>query len=263
VIRHVASLVAISVVLGMTAFAEWTRRGRGAEAPRIGVVVSPDWYDRLQLNRAPYDLALARAGANVTTIEPCDRERLERILDRVDGLLLAGGGDVDPALYGGEPGKGFLVDRARDEFEIGLLRRAEARGLPVLGICRGIQVMAVAEGGRLRDLTGESQLASRHGVGLGSLRAHSVRLAPGTRLAREMGEGPHFVNSFHRLAVADPGARFAVAAADEDGVIEAIELPGERFAVALQWHPELGDDRPIRMLVDAARLFKSASGIKQ
>jgi len=252
-LRHGVALGVIAVLLGGTAFGEWVRLGRGRGAPRIGISVSREWYDRLQINRAPYDLALARAGANVATIEPGDLARLDEILDSVDGLLLAGGGDVDPALYGGKPG-GFLVDRARDDFEIELLRRAERRGLPVLGICRGIQLMAVAEGGRLRDLSEEPRLHARHGITLKSFTAHDVRVEPGSRAAAAVGAGVQPVSSFHRMSVADAGPRLRVTAVDEEGVIEAVELPGPRFVMAIQWHPELdsGALKPFELLVAAA-----------
>lgn len=251
-----AVLVMVLVVL---AFVLWTRHGRGSGAPRIGLSVSNLWYDRMQLHRAPYDLALARAGANVVTIEPQDPSKLDRVLDGVDGLLLAGGGDVDPALFDGETSKAYFVDRERDDFEIALLRRAEARGLPVLAICRGIQILAVAEGGRLRNLESDPKLAGRHRISPRSFAAHAVRIAPGTRLHARLGDGPHTVSSFHIQAVSEPGPRLRVAATADDGVIEAIELPGDRMVVGIQWHPELqavADDvhmAPFRMLVEEAR----------
>src|SRR6185436_6879226 len=139
-------------------------------------------------------LALSRAGANVTNLDPGDLPNLDRILDGLDGLVLVGGmDDVDPDLYGGDPSKAHFVQRERDDFEIELLRRAERRGLPVLAVCRGAQLMAVAYGGSLRALSGSR--AERHGISTRSLKAHGVTIEPGTRLQGLVGAGPFTVSS--------------------------------------------------------------------
>ena len=230
---------------GIYAWSHW-RSG-----PRIGLSISDVWYDATQINPAPYAAAIARAGAKVRTLSPGDD--LDRALDGLDGIVLAGSHeDVDPALYGGDPSRVWGVNRARDDFEIELLRRAEARGLPVLAVCRGAQLLAVAHGGKLRALEGDS--AKRHGVGLKSLSAHTVRIDPSSRLHGAMGEGPHPASSTHFHAIADPGPRLRATAWAEDGVIEAVELPGPRFVVGVQWHPELEARRaPFRLLVEAVR----------
>lgn len=223
--------------------------GAGPGAPLIGISLSGAWYDATGLNPAPYASALAHAGARVALL------RRAEDLDRVDGLLLVGGGDVDPALYGGDPASASRVDRAHDESELELLRRAAARGLPVLAVCRGAQLLAVAHGGRLAPL--DAAGAKRHGIAWHSLSAHEVRIAPGSALAA-MGEGPRRVSSTHVQAIADPGS-LRVAASSEDGVIEAVELPGRRFVVGIQWHPELewpleSPQRvPFSLLVEASR----------
>lgn len=219
--------------------------------PRIGLSISDVWYDAAQINPAPYAAALARAGAQVRTLSPGDN--LDRTLEGLDGIVLAGSHeDVDPALYGGDRSKVWGVNRARDDFEIELLRRAEARGLPVLAVCRGAQLLVVAHGGKLRALEGDS--AKRHGVGLKSLSAHRVRIDPSSRLFAVLGEGPHPASSTHFQAIADPGPRLRATAWAEDGVIEAVELPGPRFVVGVQWHPELESAQaPFRLLVEAAR----------
>jgi putative glutamine amidotransferase len=240
--RIVRISVAAALILGGTA--AWTHYGRGPEAPRIGLSLSEDWYDRTELNPAATGLALSRAGANVRHLEPRDLSRLDRLLDGLDGLVLVGGMDnVD--------GK-----RPRDAFEIELLRRAAQRGLPVLALCRGAQLLAVAYGGSLRPLQdGEGR---RHGISAKSLAAHDVTVAPGSRLRELLGPGAFRVSSTHFLGIADAG-RLRVAARADDGLIEAVELPGPRFVVGLQWHPEwepLGGDRslaPFRALVAAAR----------
>lgn len=262
--RRRRMLIAIAViagvaVVGIAGFFIWTRFGAGPQAPRIGISLSTDWYDQMRIQPAPYSMAVARAGANVRTLEVDDLQELDRILDGLDGLILVGGGDVDPALFGGDPEEASRVDRSRDDFEIELLRRAEKRGLPVLAICRGSQLLTVAHGGTLKSLRGDEELAKRHGVTLSSLSAHDVTILPGSRLHAAMGEGPHKVSSTHFLSIADPGPRLKVAARAPDGVIEAVELPGDRLVMGIQWHPELEQVSeelqmaPFRLLVDAAR----------
>lgn len=250
--RVLQALALLAVTL--TAVTAWTHYGRGPEAPRIGLSLSGDWYDRSELNPAATALALSRVGANVRHLSPEDFPRLDAILDGLDGLVLVGGmDDVDPALFGGDPSKAHFVQRERDDFEIELLKRAERRGLPVLAICRGAQLLAVAYGGKLQPLTPDQ--ARRHGLGPNSLSAHSVAIAPGTRLEGLIGKGPYTVSSTHFQGISDPGPRLRVAARAQDGLIEAIELPGPRFVVGLQWHPEwepLAGERslaPFRALV--------------
>jgi putative glutamine amidotransferase len=235
---------AFVLALLLSGTSAWTHFGRGPDAPRIGLSLSTDWYDRTELNPAATGLALSRAGAVVRNLEPGDLADLDRRLDELDGLVLVGGMDnIDPA-------------RPRDAFEIELLRRAEHRGLPVLGLCRGAQLLAVAYGGALQPLKGEE--ARRHGISVGSLSAHGVKVEPGTRLERIVGGGMFPDSSTHFMGIADVG-RLTVSARADDGVIEAVELPGPRFVVGLQWHPEwepLAGDRslaPFRALLAAAR----------
>jgi len=250
--------VALALVLTVSGVTAWTHFGNGTEAPRIGLSLSRDWYDRAELNPAATGLALSRAGANVTNLNPSNLADLDRILDGLEGLVLVGGlDDVDPALYGGDPSTAHFVERDRDDFEIELLRRAEQRGLPVLAICRGAQLLSVAYGGSLRTLSGRQ--AERHGVSAKSLSAHAVAPSPGTRLHAMLGPGPFTVSSTHLQGIEDAGSRLKVAARSDDGVIEAVELPGPRFVLGLQWHPEwepLAGERslaPFRALVAAAR----------
>jgi putative glutamine amidotransferase len=254
--RH-AVRVLLALVLSVSAVTAWTHFGNGTRAPRIGLSLSRDWYDRSELNPAAIGLALSRVGANVTDIDPGDRSTLDRILDGLDGLVLVGGmDDVDPALYGGDPSGAHFVKRERDDFEIELLRRAEQRGLPVLAICRGAQILTVAYGGSLRPLSGLQ--AERHGLSAKSLSAHAVAIDPSSSLHAMLGAGPFKVSSTHFQGIADAGSRLRVAARSDDGVIEAVELPGPRYVLGLQWHPEwepLAGERslaPFRALVAAA-----------
>jgi putative glutamine amidotransferase len=173
-------------------------------------------------------------------------EAPERILARVDGLMLTGGGDVDPQLYGEEPHNTFLAaEDGRDSFEIALARAAVAKGIPLLAICRGMQVLNVAMGGTLfQDIPSQVTGALEHSVPLPRAGgAHEVWVSQGSKLATlladhmEDGETCH-VNSRHHQAVKQAAKGFEVTATSPDGVIEAMEKPDAPFCVAVQWHPE-------------------------
>ncbi|MFM8533623.1 MAG: gamma-glutamyl-gamma-aminobutyrate hydrolase family protein [Acidimicrobiia bacterium] len=173
-------------------------------------------------------------------------EQPEQILSRVDGLVLTGGGDVDPQLYGEAPQETFqAAESGRDQFEIALARAAVARGIPVLAICRGMQVLNVAMGGTLfQDIPSQVTGALQHAVPQPRAGgAHEVWVATGSTLSAllkdhmEDGETCH-VNSRHHQSVKDVAKGFEVTATSPDGVIEAMEKPGGAFCVAVQWHPE-------------------------
>jgi len=161
------------------------------------------------------------------------------------GLLLTGGADVDPARYGEARHATVTdVDAARDEYEIALVRAAMAADLPVLAICRGLQVMNVALGGSLiQDVPSQVGAAVPHQVpDPKDAIAHEVSVVPGSRLAELMGQtvvnGRLPVNSRHHQAVGRLADGFVVTSLASDGVIEAVELPRARFCVGVQWHPE-------------------------
>jgi len=180
----------------------------------------------------PYEQALREVG-----IEPV-RILLDAPppIESLDGLVLAGGTDINPARYGQQPApETDQPDDQRDELETRLLQDALAQGIPVLAICRGMQLFNVVYGGTLIQhlpAGGPHQFKQRDAV------AHTVRVAPGTRLASILGQGEHAVNSRHHQAVDRPGNGLIVSAIAPDGVIEALEKLGESFAVAVQWHPE-------------------------
>jgi len=183
------------------------------------------------------------------------------LLARLDGLVLSGGGDIDPARYGAEMDPhGGQPNQARDTAELNLFRAAFAIGLPVLGICRGMQVINVAMGGtliqHLPDVVGhDGHSPLEHGYG-----RHDVRIAAGSRLAAIYAEAsadgqPVSVPTHHHQAVAQLGAGLTATAWTDDGTIEALELdPAEHPSVlAVQWHPEAGDDlSAFRWLISAA-----------
>lgn len=151
--------------------------------------------------------------------------------EHFSGLLLSGGGDVDPELYGGDPSECEGVDPERDEMEMRLLGLAVDRRVPVLGICRGAQVLNVFLGGKLfGHICGHSAL--------GGDRRHNITLVRGTRLMDMFGVDSLEVNSAHHQAIKDLGRGLVISAKAEDGVIEAVELPGEHFVMGVQWHPE-------------------------
>jgi putative glutamine amidotransferase len=192
-----------------------------------------------------YVESIRRAGGEPVEVVP-GGEKPEHILARVDGLMLTGGGDVDPELYGETANSTFQAAEAgRDQFEIELSRAAMASGIPFLAICRGMQVLNVAMGGTLiQDIPSQVPGALEHAVPEPRFHiAHEVWVSKGSLLATlladhmEDGETCH-VNSRHHQSVKVAAKGFDVTATSPDGVIEAMEMPGAPFCVAVQWHPE-------------------------
>lgn len=186
---------------------------------------------------ADYATSVAREGG-IPVFLPLDGDPQE-LLGRLDAVLLAGGEDVDPVHYGADPGPQLgATDRRRDAFELALVRGALDDDLPVLGICRGQQLLNVALGGTLvQHVDGHSQEEHR------TERTHDVTFAEGTRQAALYGAGAR-VNSFHHQTVDRPGVGVVVAARDDAGLVEAIDVPGAR-AMAVQWHPETFGGDPV------------------
>ena len=184
---------------------------------------------------APYAGALRQAGIEPVAISA----DAARPLAGLQGLLLTGGTDLNPALYGEtRHPESEESDDARDQLEISLLAEALAADLPVLAICRGMQLFNVAHGGSLIQHLHNHAAHVVRGADPG-LPAHHILVEPGTRLAAILGEGAHAVNSRHHQAVGRVGASLRVSArSSPDGVIEAVERGDCRFAVAVQWHPE-------------------------
>lgn len=191
-------------------------------------------------------------------------DALQAVLDRVDGVLLPGGGDVEPEVYGGQQHATLWgIDPERDRTELSMSRMAVKQQKPILVICRGIQVFNVALGGTLwEDIGSMVPGAIRHDAPDNRPRgylAHSVRLEGDSLLAQHIGRGDHQVNSIHHQAIRELASELVVTARAPDDIIEGVELPGHPFAVGVQWHPEnLVTDNPAMLalfegLVEAAR----------
>jgi putative glutamine amidotransferase len=205
--------------------------------------------------------ALTRAGAQVVLIPPergLSGAAASRLLAGFDALVLAGGADLDPARYGASPQPGQQAARPdRDDAELALARAAVEADLPMLGICRGMQVLAVAAGGRLEQHLPDRLGHDRHAPVPGEYGPVAVRTATGSRLRSILGERVE-VSCYHHQGVLTAPGYTASAWADDAGpagatVMEGIEAPGARWRVGVQWHPEVGaDPRLFEALVGAA-----------
>jgi putative glutamine amidotransferase len=213
--------------------------------PRIGITgVSRivQGNERTGVNVA-YVSSVLRAGGLPLVLSPLVPADLTGALaDTLDGVLLTGGEDVAPSLYGEEPHPALGdVDPRRDQLEAGLLLAARERGVPVLGICRGIQLINAALGGTLwQDLAAQRPDALSHNQQAGrTARTHTVTALPGTRVAAAARAGSFEVNSFHHQAVRTLAPGLVATATAPDGIIEAVESgPGAPWLLAVQWHPE-------------------------
>jgi putative glutamine amidotransferase len=206
------------------------------------------WHDT-RAALLPYDYveAVTAAGGRAVLLppDPLDAD----VLTALDALVLAGGADLSPSLYGAaaEP----LTDPRpdRDAGELALAEAALAADLPVLGVCRGMQLLVVAAGGRLHQHLPDVVGHDKHRPAPGVFGDHGVRFAAGSRIAALMGADVE-VNSYHHQGVADPG-RLTVTGRADDGVVEAVEDPARRFVLGIQWHPETARD---------VRLFAALTG---
>ena len=215
------------------------------------------WDQKAAVVGADYVRQVQAAGGIAVVIPPDPGDPAE-VLDAIDGLLLTGGNDLESASYGAAPhAEAEEPDRERDAFEAALVRAAIERDMPFLGICRGIQVLNVALGGTLTQHLPDSLGADTHRRTVGTFDGndHLVLLTEGSLAARAAGETTHRVPSHHHQALDRLGDGLVLSGvSDGDGVPEAVELPGHRFALAVQWHPEADPASPlIAALVDAAR----------
>lgn len=211
--------------------------------PRIALTVSASRTAANLATRERYEVALRAAGADVIVLEPGDA-----IPSAVDGICFSGGGDIAPERYGEVDTERVCenVVPERDDLELSLAQRALEQDLPILGICRGFQLLNVALGGRLAmDVKGHQAKGDE-------VIAHTVRVDPGSKLARACSAGPIQVNSRHHQAVTeDRLAPVLHATARHDGLVEAFESTAHRWVVGVQWHPE----RTAEVSPEAARIF--------
>jgi len=247
----------------------WINTRLPADAPRIAFSLDNSLLGRIGITDATYQRVMTAAGGRLITLRPdaagvpVSTEKIKALLEKekIDGVLLTGGGDVDPNLYGGDPNTTMLVHRLRDDFEIALIREARRRGLPILGICRGCQILNVALGGTVRNLRKEQDVKSLH-MGL---KGHPVDLNPDSKLAETLGV-THLAKavSLHGNSVGKSAPEVTIAATGPGDVVEAIEADSagkKGWIVGIQWHPELTLDEQVQQkvyksLVDRARTVR-------
>ncbi|MFF3348598.1 gamma-glutamyl-gamma-aminobutyrate hydrolase family protein [Streptomyces sp. NPDC002779] len=206
------------------------------------------WELEAALLPAGYPRLVQRAGGLAVMLPPDVPEHAAATVARLDGLVIAGGPDVEPVRYGVErdPRTGPPA-RERDAWELALIEAALAARVPLLGICRGMQLLNVALGGTLvQHLEGHAEL-------VGIFGRHPVKPVPGTLYAGIAPEETS-VPTYHHQSVDRLGAGLVPSAHAADGTLEAVELPGEHWVLGVQWHPEMGEDvRVMRALVEASR----------
>ncbi|HEX2023814.1 MAG TPA: gamma-glutamyl-gamma-aminobutyrate hydrolase family protein [Acidimicrobiales bacterium] len=236
--------------------------------PRIGITTSPSLHEGRfseALDRA-YVTAVLRAGGLPVILPVIGPAQAPKVAACLDGIAFSGGGDVDPALYGGDRVPELRgVSARRDAYEVALVRQALELGLPMLGTCRGCQLLNVALGGTLvPHLAGAD---GRHSArDRWAEPVHTVSVLEGSVLRTVLGPGVVGVNSLHHQAVAEVGTGLRAVAWADDGVIEAVEGVDGNRALGVQWHPELlltppGNATLFRWLVDEARRPRSVARV--
>lgn len=215
--------------------------------PLIGIPCHADYADGskrpIYCNNRAYVQAIEHAGG-VPILIPIlhDFRMFDTLLPRLDGLMLSGGVDIDPIVYGEAPHPlSDQPDKELDEIELKLASWAIQEDIPTLGVCRGMQVLNVALGGTLyqdiHDLCPDSLHHSHRHMSRDYL-AHRVNVLPGSRVEQLLGPGPFMVNSLHHQSVHRPGRGVIISGKADDGIAEMLEVPGHRFVVAAQFHPE-------------------------
>ncbi len=213
-----------------------------------------------------YLRGIEAAGGLPVVMPPLDERAIESLLDRLDGICLSGGPDLDPETYGAEPHRELgPTEPELDRFELAVARRADARGMPILAICRGTQALNVVRGGILHQHIPEisEEIAHRQSAP-GNEASHPVWVDPASKLAEALGDTEvevaeiADVNSFHHQAIDRLGEGLRISARAPDGTIEAVEDPSRRFLIGVQWHAETLVHRPyeaalFRHFVEACR----------
>ena len=239
------------------------------ERPVIGICAAFEraswsfWDEPAHLVSDSYVGEVQRA-AGLAVLLAVDPDRPEVLVDGVDGLLLVGGADLDPASYGALPDPATeATSPVRDRFELALVRRAIDHGKPVLGICRGMQILNVGCGGTLRQDLRDAAGATTHRRRPGSFEGteHPVSLLPGSLVARAHGSDTATVRCHHHQAVEELGEGLLVSGRDEaDGVPEAIEASDGSWTLGVQWHPEAEPGEPlIPAFVAACRMARDGA----
>jgi gamma-glutamyl-gamma-aminobutyrate hydrolase PuuD len=231
--------------------------------PVIGIttyVEDAKWgHWHLEAALIPYDYVrgLERAGARVLLVPP-DVDGVEETLDALDGLLLSGGNDLDPESYGADQHPETNGTRPeRDRGELALLQAALERDMPVLAVCRGLQVLNVARGGDLVQHLPEQVGHEEHRSVKGVFSDHGVKVDDASRLGSVIGTQVPAVKSHHHQGLGRVGSGLRETAWADDGTVEAVEDPEKRFAVGVLWHPEAGDDTKLfEALVTEARAYR-------
>ncbi len=237
-----ARVLAVRPVIGITCYVEPIDRAGWIGAPSS---VLPQTYVE----------SVQAAGGLALVIPPrldCDDALAAELLEHVDALVLVGGADVEPSRYGAQPHPSVQAGRPdRDTSELALARMSAASGIPTLGICRGMQVMAVAAGGTLIQHLPDVVGSDEHAVAVATFNNHPVAVVQGTRLAGILGESVTVPSHHHQAVATHPG--YVAAAYAPDGTLEAMEDPAQPWRLAVQWHPEAGTDlRLFEALVTAA-----------
>lgn len=226
--------------------------------PIIGVTSSFKDERTMSVSYDNIDSITAAGGVPLVLPNLTDKGQAEQIAAQLDGLLVTGGGDIDPTLFGEEPHPGLgVITPARDVFEINLIREMMKEGKPVLAICRGCQILNIAAGGDMyqdiysqigRQLLQHSQKAPR------SHASHYINVAEGSLLKQITNQEKYKVNSYHHQAVRNLAPEFYVSACSSDGITEAFESREHPFVIGVQWHPECmtaSGDQPSLLLFGA------------
>jgi putative glutamine amidotransferase len=226
------------------------------ERTRFGV-----WDTTADVLHAQYADAILAAGGIPLLLPPASgsEQVAQEVVSRLDGLVVTGGADVGPHRYGQEPDARTVTWREdRDTWELALLQAADRARLPALGVCRGMQLMAVAAGGSLHQHTPDLVGHEEHNPGADVFGDTRVTTAVGSALHELLGDSVRVGCHHHQTVESHPG--FTATAWADDGSLEAMELTGDRFCLAVQWHPEVGDDaRIFEALVSAARVRAAPS----
>lgn len=235
------------------------------DRPRILLTTSTEFRDQGlrrhdSLTGRNYSEAVVRAGGLPVMVASLDEDLAESYLECVDGVLFTGGVDADPGFYGQQPEPGLgRVDLERDDFELALYRLAREHELPILGVCRGIQLINVAQGGTLHQHLPNLPQAIQHSqVAIDGRPSHAVGLEPSSLLARGLKSERLRANSYHHQGIDRLGEGLRAVGWTSDGIVEALEGVDGAPLLAVQWHPEMSFSRypehllPFQLLIEAA-----------